>query len=143
MKPQRLGAGYYSLHEPEKLAVTEKITTHRLKRAEITFAFLYGSFLTEKFFRDVDVGIFIKNRGPEGSYENNLAADLEQEFEFRLPMEIKVLNTAPVTFTFQVIRGKLLFSRDEEFLTDFMEATARKYLDLLPLRQRYPREVMA
>jgi hypothetical protein len=57
-------------------------------------------------------------------------------------MEIKVLNAAPVTSTFQVIRGKLLFFRDEEFLTDFMEATARKYLDMLPLRSQYLREVM-
>jgi hypothetical protein len=60
-----------------------------------------------------------------------------------LPIEIRAINAAPVTFNFQVIRGKLLFSRDEKFLTDFMEATARKYLDMDPLRSHYLREVMA
>jgi predicted nucleotidyltransferase len=145
MKPEVLGAGYYKLSELEKIALTKRITTYLFQRAEIVFAFLYGSFLTEKFFRDIDVGVFVRNRGPSGgfSYENKLAYDLEQEFDFLLPLEIRIINAAPVTFIFQVIRGKLLFSRDEEFLTDFMEATARKYLDMDPLRRRYLKEVMA
>jgi predicted nucleotidyltransferase len=109
MKPEVLGAGYYKLSEPEKIALTKRITTFLFQRAEIVFAFLYGSFLREKFFRDIDIGVFVKNGGPEGySYESKLADDLEQELDFLLPIEIRTINSAPVIFNFQVIRGKLL-----------------------------------
>ena len=60
-----------------------------------------------------------------------------------LPVEVKIINTAPVSFSFQVMRGKLLFSRDDEFLADFMTVIARKYLDMAPLRRHYIREAMA
>lgn len=46
-------------------------------------------------------------------------------------------------FGFQVIRNNLLFSQDDDLLNDFMVATARKNLDMAPLRRHYIREAMA
>jgi hypothetical protein len=53
------------------------------------------------------------------------------------------VNQAPLSFRFSVIKGKLLFARDENILVDFMTTTARQYLDYVPLRHRYMKEAMA
>jgi uncharacterized protein len=144
-KPEKMGAGYYRLGEQEKNKVMAEISIYLAQQAQIVFAFLYGSFLTEKYFRDIDIGIFVETMCPAAflGYENGIAQQLEQELRFLLPVEIKIINMVPVSFSFQVMRGKLLFSRDDEFLADFMTVTARKYLDMAPLRRHYIREAMA
>jgi hypothetical protein len=145
MKPEKLGAGYYSLSDTEKMEVLKKISAFLSQQAEIVFAFLYGSFLREKFFRDIDIGTFVKSIDPEEyfNFENSQAYQLEQKLGFLLPMEVKIINQAPISFRFEVIRGTLLFSRDEALQADFMEATARKYLDMGPVRRHYLREAIA
>jgi len=57
---------------------------------------------------------------------------LDQEIGF--PIDVRVLNDAPVTFLFHVFReGRLLLSRNDERLADLMERTVREYLDAAPL----------
>ena len=61
-----------------------------------------------------------------------LAVRLDQEIGF--PIDVRVLNDAPVTFLFHVFReGRLLLSRNDECLADLMERTVREYLDAAPL----------
>ena len=64
--------------------------------------------------------------------ELDLAVRLDRETGF--PVDMRVLNDAPVTFLFHVFReGRLLVSRNDERLADLMERTAREYLDMEPL----------
>jgi uncharacterized protein len=137
--------GYYTLSQQAKADLLAKISAFLSRQPEIVFAFLYGSFLTDEFFRDLDLGIFLAPMPPSGSsaHEISLSYQLEAELKFSFPVEVKVINAAPVSFSFQVICGKVLFCRDDDRLTDFMEATVRKYLDFAPLRRHYIREAMA
>ena len=48
------------LNQGERQDIIEKITSIIRTKQEIAFAFLYGSFLGEPFFRDIDIGIFVK-----------------------------------------------------------------------------------
>jgi predicted nucleotidyltransferase len=129
----------------QKIEIIEKITAVLAQMPEITFAFLHGSFLTEPTFRDIDLGIFV--RGVDSSeywdYEYRLSKEIENVLRSSFVIEVKVINEAPLSFCFHVITGKYLFARDEDFLVDFMIRTARDYLDMAPLRQRYIREAMA
>jgi uncharacterized protein len=136
---------YYHLSKQKKEEVIGKITNFLTRQPLIVFAFLFGSFLTEKVFRDIDIGIFVKQLSPAefSATEISLVCRLEQELNFSYPLEVKIINAAPLAFAFQVIRGALLFSRNDELLTDYMEATAHRYLDLEPWRDHYIKEAMA
>ena len=100
---------------------------------DLDFAWLHGSFLAADEFRDIDIGVHLSaaaevrlQRGLE------LAVRLDQEIGF--PIDVRVLNDAPVTFLFHVFReGRLLLSRNDERLADLMERTVREYLDAAPL----------
>jgi predicted nucleotidyltransferase len=137
--------GYYTLNQQGKADLAAKISAFLSGRREIVFAFLHGSFLTEEFFRDIDLGIYLTPmpQGGVSAYEISLSCQLEAEMKLAFPVEVKIINRAPVSFSFQVLGGKVLFCRDEDRLTDYMEATARKYLDFAPLRRHYIREAMA
>lgn len=100
---------------------------------DLEFAWLHGSFLAADEFHDIDIGVHLSatadvrlQRGLE------LAVRLDQEIGF--PIDVRVLNDAPVTFLFHVFReGRLLLSRNDECLADLMERTVREYLDAAPL----------
>lgn len=60
-----------------------------------------------------------------------LSADLSRLVNF--PVDVRIANAAPVSFLFHMLRGQLLVARDESFLADVMERTARQYHDQAPL----------
>lgn len=113
--------------------ITRTLVTELENEPDLELAWLYGSFLTADKFRDIDIGVHLSataeirlQRGLE------LAVRLDREIGF--PIDVRVLNDAPVTFLFHVFReGRLLLSRNEERLADLMERTVREYLDAAPL----------
>jgi predicted nucleotidyltransferase len=129
----------------QRREISQKITAVLAQMPEIVFAFLHGSFLSEPNFRDIDLGIFVRgvDRSDHWNYEYRLSREIENTLRSSFVIEVKVINEAPLSFSFHVITGKLLFTRDEDFLVDFMIRTARDYLDMAPLRQRYITEAMA
>ena len=129
----------------QRREISQKITAVLAQMPEIAFAFLHGSFLSEPTFRDIDLGILVRglDRSDYWNYEYRLSKEIENALRSSFVIEVKVINEAPLSFCFHVIRGKLLFTRDEDFLVDFMIRTARDYLDMAPLRQRYITEAMA
>jgi predicted nucleotidyltransferase len=101
--------------------------------------------LSEPSFQDIDLGIFVSNTDTSAywDYECKISQQIEDAIPSSFPVETKVINNAPLSFCFNVIRGKLLFARDEDLLVDFMKRTAKKYLDSAPLIHKYMREAMA
>jgi hypothetical protein len=138
-------AAFHKTAREERLETVETIKTVLQKEPSIVFAFLHGSFLSEPSFRDIDVGVFLgaENALTHLDLELDLSRRLEDALDSRFPVEVKIVNQAPLSFRFSVIKGKLLFARDENILVDFMTTTARQYLDYAPLRHRYMKEAMA
>jgi uncharacterized protein len=99
----------------------------------IRFAYLYGSLLESDRIHDVDVGIFLGETAAACKTRllDNLSVTLHAAVD--LPVDLRVLNEAPLSFLYHALRGQLLLCRDEAFLTDLMEDVARRYLDLAPL----------
>jgi len=61
---------------------------------DIIFAYVHGSFLRGKF-RDVDVAIWIEGGKTEAfHYTVDVSAELSKEF----PIDLHVLNEAPILF---------------------------------------------
>ncbi|MDH5640179.1 MAG: nucleotidyltransferase domain-containing protein, partial [Nitrospira sp.] len=60
-----------------------------------------------------------------------------------LPVDIRVLNEAPLSFLHHVLRGQCLQCRDEVLLADMIEDVARRYLDLAPLLRSSTKDAFA
>jgi len=129
----------HTLNDIQKKGIINKVTRMLKEREEIVFAYLHGSFLTHDF-RDIDIAIYLKE-DEDVLYEVKLGVELEKILGF--PVDVRVLNSAPLTFRFKVIKdGLLLFSRDERIRSDFEALTISEYHDFSYFRKRYRREVL-
>ena len=99
----------------------------------ILSAYVHGSFIKRGLFRDVDVAIWIEEREEPFKYEVDLSSRVE--VDLKVPVDIHVLNEAPLPFKHVVFtEGRLLFSRDEEARIGIVDETIRQYADLRMLR---------
>ncbi len=116
-------------HEREKLART--LEQLLCAREEIIFAYLFGSFVVDPSFRDVDVGVYVRGVGPEEAFRYRLSLEATLERNFPFPVDVTVLNYAPVPLCHSASDGKLLCSRDEGLRHAWVERTWDLYLDML------------
>ena len=133
----------------ERRAILDALQEAVEAEPDVVFAYVYGSFLEDRPFHDIDVAVYldVADEQEMGGFALELAADLErslsQKCDQTLPVDVRVLNQAPLGFRYHVFRGKLLFSRDEVLRTQEVERTVSRYLDLEPLRRRALKEAMA
>jgi predicted nucleotidyltransferase len=125
----------------EDLQVTLRIGLEQ--EPAVRFAYLYGSVLESDRIHDVDVGVFLDDPAVQrqAAIIGNLSAKLTSAVG--IPIDVRVLNEAPLSFLYHVLRGRLLLCRDEGFLTDLIEDVARRYLDLAPLLSRSTKDAFA
>jgi predicted nucleotidyltransferase len=121
---------------PEEKELLSKAISARLSREPgILFVYLHGSFVTGEAFRDIDVGLSIRDR-KDFSYESDLSFELSKAIGHEV--EVKVINDAPVAFQMAVIsEGRLLFSGDDDARTDFIENVGRRYREYAHFRNIY------
>lgn len=101
-------------------------------KEEVIFVYLHGSFLINDF-NDIDLAFFVSEIDDILDYE--ISSSLEIEKVVHLPIDVKVLNHAPLGFKYEVTKGELLFSRDEDIRTDFLEKVWHQYLDFKPVEK--------
>jgi len=135
----------HRLTDAQRHQTVGKINSVVSRQPEISFAFIHGSFLDGVFFRDIDVGVFLTGVDPTDfwEYEMGISQQIEEALNNVFLVEVKVINEAPVSFCYHVIRGDVLCVKDEAVLMEFMVRISRDYLDMAPLRHRYMAEVMA
>lgn len=127
----------YHLHARDREVILQNLSQALAGRGDIVFAYAYGSFLRPEGFHDIDVAVWT---GPVAGARTDveLAAGLSRVA--RYPVDVRMINQAPVAFLFNVFRGRLLFGGDERLLADLIERTARTYHDQAPLSRRATRE---
>jgi predicted nucleotidyltransferase len=134
---------YYEIRADEKGAIVEKIKSYLQGRPDILFAYLHGSFFSGDRFRDIDIAVYLKPPFPSPlQIELDMEGELGKEVE-RYPVEVRVLNDAPLSFRYNVIRhGEPIVVLDDDLRCDFMEATLSRYFDFAPFRKMYLKEVL-
>ncbi len=103
---------------------------------DVRFAYLYGSFLEDLPFHDVDVAVYLEEGTDFTDRALELAGAAERalrEAGHPLPVDVRVLNNAPLGFRYSVFRGHLLISRDEDLRVREVVWTVTRYLDAKPL----------
>lgn len=109
----------------------------------VVFAYLYGSFLDSEAFRDVDIGVYLHPCEPDQMTLRALALGQRLSAKVRLPVDVRVLNTAPIPFLYHVLRGHLLLNHDDDLLSEVIERTVCRYLDIAPLLRSGTRDAFA
>lgn len=133
----------HNLDAAEKENVVETISSFFHKHVEeVIFVYLFGSFIAERPFSDIDLGVFTNRElNKPLDYELDLEGKLERVAKY--PVDVRVLNQAPLSFCCNVIRyGKLLVDRNRNLRADFESKALRQYFDFAPFRRRYLAEVM-
>jgi predicted nucleotidyltransferase len=123
----------YRISPETREALVRRLAEELEKEPAIKFAYLYGSVLDSDTVHDVDIGLYL--RESEVATSAATAIDLSNRLTAIIGMsvDVRVLNEAPLTFVYHVLRGRLLFCRDDECLTEMLEDVPRRYLDLAPL----------
>ena len=113
----------------------------------VLFAYLYGSFLKEGFFRDIDVAVYFDSRPFDDSSDMfNYSLSLSAECDLAtsgVTFDLRPLNLAPLPFRFDVVtQGRVFYTRDEERQVDFEARTRSLYFDFLPHLRFYYRNIV-
>ena len=130
----------YHLSAAERNKIKLNLKKFLENHKEIEFAYLYGSFMENLPFHDLDLGVYVQNIDKNSSitYALNLAGELSTDL--KIPVDVQVINFAPLTFIFNIFRGELVLNRNDDLLAKIMEQTIKKYLDLKPVLYKATKE---
>lgn len=129
----------FKLSNDKKEKIKKNLIEIIQNKEEVIFAYLHGSFLINGF-NDIDLAFFVN--GIEDILDYEITSSLEIEKQIHFPIDVKVLNPAPLGFKYEVTKGELLFSRDEEIRTDFIEKVWHQYLDFKPIEKEILMDMM-
>lgn len=119
----------------EKERILHLIKEILSKDNRIVFAYAYGSFVKEESFRDIDVGIYVKNRDDNPFV---ISSDIQIQLSRVAKkgganltadhFDVRIINDAPFTFLKRVFKeGILLVDNDPDLRTDIVEYVSLKY----------------
>jgi predicted nucleotidyltransferase len=124
-----------------KKEIEQKITDYLFNYDEILISYLFGSFVSKKYFHDIDIAVYLRNNfnkndfkkypfGYESEFSSNLSHLLKIKVDFL------VLNDTEILFQQRVINnGKILFSKDDKFRIYYENHIRKLYIDLEPVRK--------
>ena len=120
----------------------EQLSRFLKERQKVLFAYRHGSSLDQEYFNDIDVAVFLDEKTLDSldvcEYEASLSLALQKKVHF--PVDVKILNRAPLSFRYQSTKGVLLFSKDEACREDFLCRTWMEYFDFQPAAKIYLQE---
>lgn len=136
--------GPRTISDEQRDRLIGRLQTILRARPEILVGILHGSFHSGGPFRDVDVALYIDSGRIESTtfreYETDLGVRLSGEIG--LPIDIRVLNDAPVAFRYHALKGTVLLVREADFLDELRAKTWDEYCDFVLFARRYLREAI-
>ncbi len=111
--------------------LVEKIVKILKEYEEVIFAYLFGSHARGEAGKlsDIDIAVYLDPSLPQDAMWDTFL-DIASRLSFRdVKVDVVLLNTASYRLAFEVLKGRLLFSRDEGMRKEFTYRTLRTYLD--------------
>ena len=127
----------------QRARIEECLAAELARDGDVVFAYLYGSFLEPQPFHDIDVGVYLQGHPSQSQTEKAAALAQQLSNRVRCHVDVRAVNTAPMSFVYHVLQGRLLFSRDDSLLAEVIERTVSRYLDAAPLIRQATREAFA
>ncbi|MBE3111682.1 MAG: hypothetical protein IMZ54_02825 [Acidobacteria bacterium] len=130
------------MNEPEKNRIVGVISDLLSERVEIVFAYVFGSFVGDANFSDIDIGVFVQGIPQPASLNLELQLERQVESLVHVPADVRILNGAPPSFIFQIIkRSRRVVDKDPNLRAEFEGRILKEYFDFAPFRRRYLEEV--
>ncbi len=133
----------HTLSQAEREKVIANLSDIMSKDKKILFAYLHGSFVAEDQFNDLDIAVYFTDMPASELLAYELKLEDIIETKLKIPIDLKSLNSAPVSFCYMVLKkGIKLIVNDDQRRVAFEMATYSQYFDFLPFRRRYLQEVL-
>ena len=116
-----------------KITYIEKFGKIFSEYTRVKLAYLFGSFIKSQFFNDIDIGIVLEDE--KEAYEDlkfglKIGRILEKSINFKYPIDVKILNHAPIYFQYNVIKtGEVIFSKNEDIRIDYEKKLMGLFLE--------------
>jgi predicted nucleotidyltransferase len=136
---KHLAENFVPVHfDPDRLAAVLKE-----QLPEVEFCFLMGSAVSGivRAYSDLDVAFYLKEKPSYGFYTRATEAIRSAVPDVRV--DVGILNSAEPVYRFEALKGRLLFTRDEERYLTFYSRTCREYESQMfdyERQRRYRRE---
>ncbi|MCK5852545.1 hypothetical protein KAH27_05890 [bacterium] len=114
----------------DKKSIIDAVQVILKGHEEIVFAYLFGSFIEEEVFNDLDIAIFLNaakilNKSP--FYEIELSNQIEEVIN--IPTDIILLNTAPDYIINRVSKGRIIKNAADNKRVEFITNHWKLYWD--------------
>ena len=132
----------HTLSRSEKEKIIQVISSRFFQQYDdIISVYIFGSFISERQFSDIDIGIITAmDLSKPLDFELNLENRLEKLIKY--PVDVRILNRAPISFSQNVFRtGRVIIDKNPNLRADFQGRILKQYFDFSPFRQRYLQEV--
>ena len=130
------------LNKIEKDLIIRQIKTFFLESgSDIVTVYIFGSFTESRPFSDIDIGILT---GSKTVSPLDFELDMENALSnlIKIPVDIRLLNNAPLAFSQSVIRnGIVIKDTDPNLRADFESRILKEYFDFSPFQKRYLQDV--
>ena len=134
----------YSATAEQKNGIKSAIAEILVKAEDIHSAYIFGSFIDDDMpFRDIDLGVFFAGNNRLQISEAAVGSATILSRKTACPVDVRVLNYAPVAFVYNVLRGELIYEKNADTRCQVMEKTVRDYLDIKPILCQATKEAFA
>jgi uncharacterized protein len=123
--------------------IVERLQRALEPRPEIAVAMLHGSFARRGPYRDIDLAVWLDRPSRDERFRYALDLAVHLRLEVGRPIDVRVLNDAPLAFRYRALQGRALVMRDEHFLDELRARTWDDYLDFQPFARQYLREALS
>ena len=129
--------------EVNKQKIIHKLKNLLEEEEIFIFAYLHGSILGEDEYNDVDIALYLDEKAVKkiDPVDFEISYSLRLEKYLNVPIDVKILNYAPLSFRYHATRRYLLFSRDDLIREEFLCRTWSEYFDFKPVSKIYLREI--
>ncbi|MDF1558287.1 MAG: nucleotidyltransferase domain-containing protein [ANME-2 cluster archaeon] len=133
----------YNLSTEQKEDVKKKLADILSFHEDVIFAYLLGSFLEKGSFHDVDMAVYTaKEIGKEDVLDYEISLSLELARAVNLAVDVKVIGYSSPGFNYEVIRGEVVFCRDDDTRFEFVEKVWAEYFDYKPVAEFILKEII-
>jgi len=99
---------YYQTYRIDRLHLIETLGPQLEKEPNLAFAYLYGSAVEQQTVHDIDIGLYYESTDSLPSSDQMLTLAHQLSSALHIPVDVRILNHAPLSFLFHTLHGQLL-----------------------------------
>ena len=130
---------YFSIFTEKKEQITDLLIRLLEERTEILFSMLHGSFIREGKFKDIDIAVWVDEHRVirDAALDYELSTSVDISYKLPYPVDVKVINYAPLGFQYYALAGRILTCSDDDLRVDTVVCIWNRYFDFLPKSKEF------